>query len=462
MSTYTPIASQILSSAVSSITFTGIPQYYTDLVVVANVQGQANGCNIEIWFNDDNYSTLYSTTTMYYSGTSALSTRNSNASRINFGTNGGQPFANANQFGNNIYNILNYTNNTTNKTILATTRFPNGGYTGEGELSNAVGLWRNIDPITSISIGVDNSKTMQIGSNFTLYGIVAGGVKANGGNTVTTDGTYWYHTFTSSGSFTPLENLTVDYLVVAGGGAGGREDYGSGIGGGGGAGGLRCTVGATGGGGSLESPLALTANTLYPVVVGAGGVFSITGGRGANGGNSMFGPIVSIGGGGGAGGEGGGWTYKGQNGGSGGGGQGGTTSNVYGGGNSSTGGSGTANQGFAGGNSIGGSGGGTGGGGGAGEAGNTNGGAQGGDGVTTSISGSSVTYAGGGGGALYGTASAGGAGGGGTGANYSVSAATDGAINTGSGGGGGGNDSSGGRNRSGAGGSGIVIVRYAV
>jgi hypothetical protein len=462
MSTYSPIASQILTSAVSSVTFTGVPQYYTDLVVVANVQGQSNGCNIEIWFNDDNSSTLYSTTTMYYSGSSALSTRNSSASRINFGTNGGQPFANANQFATTTYNIQNYANATTNKTILATTRSPDGGYTGAGELDQSVGLWRNVNPITSISIGVDNSKTMQIGSTFNLYGIVAGGAKANGGNTVTTDGTYWYHTFTGSGSFTPLQNLTVDYLVVGGGGAGGREDYGSGIGGGGGAGGLRCTVGATGGGGSLESPLALTANTLYPVLVGAGGAFSVAGSRGANGGNSTFGSIVAIGGGGGAGGEGGGWTYKGQNGGSGGGGEGGTTTNVFGGGNSGTGGSGTANQGFAGGNSIGGSGGGTGGGGGAGEAGNTNGGATGGDGVATSISGSSVTYAGGGGGALYGTASAGGAGGGGTGANYSVSAATDGTVNLGGGGGGGGNDSSGGRNRSGNGGSGIVIVRYAV
>jgi len=49
-----------------------------------------------------------------------------------------------------------------------------------------------------------------------------------------------------------IPTVTIDYLVVAGGGSGGREDYGSGLGGGGGAGGLRSTVTATGGGGSLE------------------------------------------------------------------------------------------------------------------------------------------------------------------------------------------------------------------
>jgi hypothetical protein len=71
--------------------------------------------------------------------------------------------------------------------------------------------------------------------------------KASGG-TITTDGTYWYHTFTTSGTFVPYENLTADCLVIAGGGAGaatdGNDTQG---GGGGGAGGLRSTVTATGG-----------------------------------------------------------------------------------------------------------------------------------------------------------------------------------------------------------------------
>jgi hypothetical protein len=99
---------------------------------------------------------------------------------------------------------------------------------------------------------------------------------------------------------------------------------------------------------------------------------------------------------------------------------------------------------------------GAGGGGGAGEAGNTNGLSRGGDGLTNSISGSSVTYAGGGGGGVCGsgTAGDGGAGGGGSGGKSGQPVAgAAGTVNTG-GGGGGGFATSGA-----SGGSGIVIVR---
>jgi hypothetical protein len=317
-------------------------------------------------------------------------------------------------------------------------------------------LWSSTSAITTLTFSAIGTLFLE-GSNFYLYGIsnVTSTTKATGG-IVSSDGTYNYHMFPFSGTFTPTQNITADYLVIAGGGGGGRENYSTGIGGGGGAGGLRSTVGATGGGGSLESALSLTANTGYTVTIGAGGAARTTGGVGNNGSNSVFATITSTGGGGGAGGTSGN-TFAGQIGGSGGGGEGSSSF--------SSGGAGTANQGFAGGNSIGGSGGGTGGGGGAGEAGNTDGGAQGGDGVAISAfanatqTGINTYYAGGGGGALYGTVSAGGTGGGGAGADYGVTAGIDGTVNTGGGGGGGTN---GAPVASGAGGSGLVIIRYAI
>ena len=58
----------------------------------------------------------------------------------------------------------------------------------------------------------------------------------------------------------------VDFLVVAGGAAGGNC-YGAG----GGAGGLRSSVGNTGGGGSLESALSIVAGKPYLITVGGGG-----------------------------------------------------------------------------------------------------------------------------------------------------------------------------------------------
>jgi hypothetical protein len=124
--------------------------------------------------------------------------------------------------------------------------------------------------------------------------------KATGG-TITNSGGFWYHTFTSSGTFTPSQSLSTDVLVVAGGGGGGYFSNG----GGGGAGGL------------LYGSLSVTA-TGYAVTIGAGGTTPYPGaGAGGDGNNSSFtGSYVAFGGGGG-GGQG---ALNGRNGGSGGGG----------------------------------------------------------------------------------------------------------------------------------------------
>ena len=94
--------------------------------------------------------------------------------------------------------------------------------------------------------------------------------------------------------------LTVDYLVIAGGGAGSNRA------GGGGAGGVRSTVGATGGGGTLESQLLVQAGT-YSIQVGAGGTTNNSGT------DSILSSITSVGGG-----AGGGLGSAGSSGGSGG------------------------------------------------------------------------------------------------------------------------------------------------
>ena len=239
----------------------------------------------------------------------------------------------------------------------------------------------------------------------------------SGGN-VSTSGSYTIHTFTSSGTFTnTINNLNVEYLVVAGGGGGGAKR-----GGGGGAGGMRT--------GSLT--LSTGGKT---VTVGSGG--SRSGGgfsSGNSGNNSVFDSITSNGGGR------GGSRNNGGNGGSGGGngrsdGAGGTS-----------GGSGTSGQG----NNGGGHGGNHGGSGGGGKNGSGGGGGGGGRGSAgnSSISGSSVSYAEGGqGGTVYGAG------------GYSSGSGQNRPANTGHGADGG-DDSPG--YTGGAGGSGIVIVRYQI
>lgn len=246
--------------------------------------------------------------------------------------------------------------------------------------------------------------------------------------------------------------FNVDYLVIAGGGAGGRATAG-GIGApGGGAGGLRTSFGSTSGGGaSAETALALLVATNYTVTVGAGGSGPTSGNTsGPNGSNSVFSTITSIGGGGGATNNTGGGFPAGGNGGSGG----GTYQGAIG--------AGTANQGFDGGLSSSGSS--SGGGGGAGGVGvnsnyNTSTVGNGGLGLQNSITGSAVMYAGGGGGGQYSSEAGGpGAGGssiGGAGGSGGGNAGGNGNTSTGSGGGGGGDGGNGGN-----GGSGVVILRY--
>ena len=274
--------------------------------------------------------------------------------------------------------------------------------------------------------------------------------QAYGGNTIKRVGNFWVHTFTSSGTFTPVSDGAVDYLVIAGGGGGGGYR-----GGGGGAGGYRSSWNSetSGGGGSSETALSLTAGTDYTVTIGAGGAGGAHNALGPVGGNSVFSSITSIGGG-----SGGPADINAGNGGSGGG-----SSR-----SDKSAGTGTANQGFAGGaggtysSAHAGSGGG-----GAGEIGVEGNGAgvggAGGDGVASTISGSSIVRGGGGGGGVHTTNNGLGAGGAGGGGNATASGnGQAGTANTGGGGGAASYTSSYASQTGGAGGSGIVIIRYAI
>jgi hypothetical protein len=263
-------------------------------------------------------------------------------------------------------------------------------------------------------------------------------VVTNTGGTITSNSTYVVHTFTTSSTLTISSSISVEYLVVAGGGAGGV-----GRGGGGGAGGV------------LRGTISLSPGT-HNITVGAGGA-SVTANniRNSGGSSSISNLVVAIGGGGG-----GSWEiFMGDVGGSGG----GSSAREGDGGRN-----GTPGQGFDGSPRLGVNNGGGGGGAGA-QAGvplPTR--ATGAIGISSEITGILKYYAGGGGGGAVsgitpGLASGGiyqtqnGTYGGGNGANTTNGTKpeyTDAVPNTG--GGGGGNEGA----PSGAGGSGIVIIRY--
>lgn len=414
--TYVPLYTTTLASAAPSVTINSISAGYTDLILQVNNQ-MSGASGFKLRFNSDSTST-YSETFIYGTGSSAASSRVSNASSIYNNLVYGDSTT-ANVFTPNIIQIQNYSNSTTFKTIL----WRYGSTTsagGNGDVTAIVGLWRNTAAITSIEISAWNAVNFAAGSTFSLYGVAAAnvGAKATGGDVIGNDGTYYYHIFNSSGTFTPSQSLTADCLVIAGGGGGGGAVNGS-IGGGGGAGGFQYFTGQ-----------ALTA-TGYSITVGAGGAAgSSSPTSGSNGSNSVFGGLTaSVGGGGGGNGNGSSTGGSGSNGGSGGGA--GFSANT-----TTIAGLGTAGQGNNGGPE--GVGGGGAGGGGAGSAGSN---PTAGSGLANSITGTSVTYA-------IGGSADGSAGSGVTPSNPVANRGIGGAA---------------GWNAAGAaGGSGLVIVRYPI
>lgn len=449
--TMTPIyTTTVGAGGQASIQFSNIPQTYTDLKIV--LSGRTTNASLadSVYLSFNSSTSNFSSIVLYGDGTSGSSFLQARYA-------GSQPgsTATASIFSNIEIYISNYTSSN-NKPYSVEAISDNNGTTGY--LYAAGGLWSNSAAISSITL-TPNAGTFLQHTTATLYGVKSyvgeTGGKAIGG-VVTSDASYWYHTFTSSGMFTPTQNLTnVDYLVVAGGGGSGYQ-----ISGGGGAGGVRCTVDATGGGGSLPAKASFTNGINYTVLVGAGGAVGISGSGSSGGSSSISGSgfsTISCTGGGGS-----GWydsADASQSGGSGAGGA------ATAGGSTRTGGAGTANEGFAGGNgtNIGAPPYQAGSGGGAGAAGknSNNASGTGGNGIQTSISGTATYYGGGGGAASYNPPNgwAGGLGGGGTGNSSGGGTGTNATANTG--GGGGGNGIPGSGNAVGSGGSGIVIIRYA-
>lgn len=443
--TYVALKTEVISSSVSSITLSPIPEGYTDLVLVVNGRNGGGESFLFARFNNDTNANYSSTVTYAQTAFPTSTALRPDYTALVVGRTSSVPST-------SIAHIQNYSKTTMNKTVICRS--------AAGTMSLiASALWRNasLSTITSITIFDQFGYSFQPGTSFTIYGIANSDIftKATGG-TITQDDMYTYHVFGSTGLFTPKQALTAEVLVVAGGGAGGAQ------GGGGGAGGL-----------VYSSSISLGSGTVYTATVGAGGV-AASGVPGTDGvASSLAGTgltTISATGGGGGGSGNSGQNVNGRNGGSGGGG---------GVGGAATGGTGISGQGFAGGGAPGGGGNYPGGGGGgATQAGgtpamNTYDAGNGGNGSSSYNAWGKATtmgesfqgtyyFAGGGGGGIFfnplvdGRGGSGGYGGGtdGKGQGYIVANSK---ANTGGGGGGVGHPT---LSLAGNGGSGVVIVRY--
>jgi len=428
----TLIEAKTLGASTSNVTFSSIPQTYTDLKLVMSVRDTVTGTGnawvaFDIYFNGSN--TNLSGKHLFGTGSAA----GSNSVAYGYANEGGTT---SNTFSNNEIYIPNYTSSNY-KSYSADQVTENNATAALSSL--IAGLWSSTSAITSITCSALGT-AFAANSTFYLYGIsnVTSTTKATGG-IVSSDGTYNYHMFPFSGTFTPTSALTADILVIAGGGGAGYF-----YGGGGGAGGVR----------QLSSQSLTTTN--YTATIGNGGAGAGNSStKGTSGTNSSFSgsgftTITASGGGGGGSNS----NNAGLSGGSGGG---GSNTGAAGSGNS---GGYSPVEGYAG-HSFGASNKSGGGGGAGGAANGSTGRGDGANGTSAYSSWGSATntghnvigtyyYAGGGSGAP-GDTSLGGYGGGG-GAGGMMFPSYNGAPNTG---GGGGSDA-------GSGGSGLIIIRYAI
>jgi hypothetical protein len=451
---YVLLESIELTQTASSVTFDNLPSSgYTDLKIVLSVRSTNSSANWDPVLYRFNASTSgYSTKELYGTGSSTGSASSTTITSTAAGGTWGRiqdyGITTANQTANTFSNAEFYIPN------FLSGNAKSGSFDSVYETNATAAyteliatLWNDTPAITNISFALKDG-SYAAGSTFSLYGIAALGTTpvtapfATGGNIVANDGTYWYHAFLSSGTFTPFKALSCDALVIAGGGGGWND-----LGGGGGAGGYRS-----------GTSLSLTAQG-YSVTVGAGGAATVKGS------DSVFSTITSTGG---------GEARNSAAGGSGGSGAGGTRDSAAGGaGNTPSTSPSQGNNGGAAGGGNGWAGGAGGGAGGAGAAASSqsNGGVGGAGSnahstwATATNTGVSGYYAGGGGGSSYPTATVYGTGGSGGGGNGGAnngggggSVPTPGVANTGSGGGGSSNGPFASTN--GSGGSGIVIVRY--
>ena len=152
--TYTLIGSVTLSSA-GGATFSSIPQTYTDLIVVVNVNASQSPVNSGLRFNND-AGTNYSCTRVNGDGSTATSTRDVTDDVLRTGVVSTNSMV--------ISQIFDYANTTTYKTVISR------GSGANDRVAAFVGMWRSTAAISTVFV---TNLNYPIGTTFRLFGIEA-------------------------------------------------------------------------------------------------------------------------------------------------------------------------------------------------------------------------------------------------------------------------------------------------
>ena len=161
MPTYDFIAEATIVTAGPSVTFSSIPNTYTDLVILLNMKGAAPA-NVFFRFNGDS-GTNYRATGFSGTGSAGVGTSSTNDAQWGMTWTGAS--ANDIWVGGEVH-IFEYTNTNMWKNMVSR-------YSSSNEATFMTGQWSDTTAINTILIS-SLGNNYAVGSMFSLYGIKAG------------------------------------------------------------------------------------------------------------------------------------------------------------------------------------------------------------------------------------------------------------------------------------------------
>jgi hypothetical protein len=162
--TYEPIATTTLSGTATSITFSSIPNTYTDLVVSWTALASTASYQPAIRFNGDNGAN-YNMLELWGDGTSPSFATERDTSYIN-AARGSSLSTTIPEFTE--FNIFSYAGSTYKTAINKYA----GDNNGSGVIEITVGLWRSTAAINSLTlVSANGAQSLAAGTIATLYGI---------------------------------------------------------------------------------------------------------------------------------------------------------------------------------------------------------------------------------------------------------------------------------------------------
>jgi hypothetical protein len=159
--TYSSISTQTLTSTQATVTFSGIPSTYTDLILIIGGTNASNDQGIVTRVGNGSIDTgsNYSSSYVFGDGSSSQSGRSTNETYIIAGRMNTSSSV-------SIIHYMNYSNTSTNKVVL-----------GRGNdtiyVLHHIGLWRSTVAINTLNVFNLSSVSFAAGTVLTLYGIAA-------------------------------------------------------------------------------------------------------------------------------------------------------------------------------------------------------------------------------------------------------------------------------------------------